>query len=230
MPSIHLLLGEMGEYLQESKNENRAYHKNSVEVNEKKERKKEGLGRKGIKGDWRAMCIDDSFEIRIAKGKRGRSHPGCTRNELAIHRASEAAGQTLLLSISRWMNWIWRQPSVSDATVSVIDSPFCIGAEITCEPIEAVVRKAVSKPVPSFFPLPRRSLNFSSLSIEILFFFFPIENEFSALYLLQTRNKLIEKLVREWKSRFINLNHPRWEKYSPGRRYRIEMNEGKLLQ
>ena len=41
MPSIHLLLGEMGEYLQESRNENRAYLKNSVEVNEKKERKKE---------------------------------------------------------------------------------------------------------------------------------------------------------------------------------------------
>lgn len=62
----------MGEYISKNKNENRAYLKNSVEVNEKK--KKRGLGRKGIKGDWRAR-YRRSFEIRIAKGKRGRATP-----------------------------------------------------------------------------------------------------------------------------------------------------------
>lgn len=109
-----------------------------------------------------------------------------------------SCGPTLLLSISRWMNWIWRQSSVSDATVSVIDFPFCIGAEITCEPIEAVVRTRLDRPF--FFPLPHRS----SSSILIHSHNFPFFHEISLSFVSPSQIESKILFQNDFPSSFIS--------------------------
>ena len=65
---------------------------------------------------------------------------------------------------SRWMNWIWRQSSVSDAIVARIDFLFCIGAEITGR---ASKPRRVESIFLSFFFEILFSLDSNSLSLSL---------------------------------------------------------------
>lgn len=145
-----------------------------MEINEKK--KKEGSGRKGIKGDWRAR-YRRWFEIRIAKGKRGRGSPAVPEMNspfTAVQAKLRANASSLYLAMNELdmtsVARIWRN-------VPVIDFPFCIGAEITCEPIEPVWEPSPpsiflsSLPPPPSIPAFDPLHDFSSFSGNFFFLF-----------------------------------------------------------